>query len=130
MQFLRDLLDNSVKPIFDKGGKLEKLYPAYDAIETFLFVPGHATHGGSHIRDYIDLKRTMITVIIALVPCLLFGIWNTGHQHYLALNQFTALGDGFIEKIIFGLITVLPIVVVSYGVGLTVEFAFAVIKGH
>ena len=111
MKLFKNLLD-SIKPNFEKGGKLEKLYPAYDAFETFLFVPGHATHNGTHIRDYIDLKRTMVTVIVALVPCLLFGIWNTGHQHYLAIGEFTGLADGFLPKILFGMIKVLPIVVV------------------
>ena len=77
MQFLRSIL-NKIRPNFEKGGKFEKLYPAYDAFETFLFVPGHTTQSGAHIRDAIDLKRTMITVLIALIPCLLFGIWNIG----------------------------------------------------
>lgn len=125
MKVFRNLLE-SVKPYFEKGGKYEKFYPAYDAFETFLFVPGHTNQGGVHVRDGIDMKRTMITVVIALIPCLLFGIWNTGHQHFLAIGQ-TA---DFIEKFIFGLGLVLPIVVVSYAVGLGVEFAFAIVKGH
>ena len=129
MKVFRDLLE-SVKPNFEKGGKLEKLYPAYDAIETFLFVPGHTAHSGSHIRDGIDLKRTMITVVIALIPCLLFGMWNTGHQHFLALGEFTGVGEGLVDKFLFGMIKVMPIVVVSYGVGLGVEFAFACINRH
>jgi Na+-transporting NADH:ubiquinone oxidoreductase subunit B len=129
MKPLRTLL-NSIKPHFEKGGKLEKFHPAYDAIETFLFVPGHTTHGGVHIRDSIDLKRTMITVVLALVPCLLFGIWNAGHQHYLAFGMYTGLEDGFIEKFLFGLSRVLPIIVVSYISGLTVEFIAAIIRKH
>jgi Na+-transporting NADH:ubiquinone oxidoreductase subunit B len=129
MKPLRSLL-NSIKPHFEKGGKLEKFHPAYDAIETFLFVPGHTTHGGVHIRDSIDLKRTMITVVLALVPCLLFGIWNAGHQHYLAFGMYTGLEDGFIEKFLFGLSRVLPIIVVSYVSGLTVEFIAAIIRKH
>ena len=129
MKVFRDLLE-SVKPNFEKGGKLETLYPAYDAIETFLFVPGHTAHSGSHIRDGIDLKRTMITVVIALIPCLLFGMWNTGHQHFLALGEFTGVGEGLVDKFLFGMIKVMPIVVVSYGVGLGVEFAFACINRH
>jgi len=125
MNFLHQFLEKNVKPIFDKEGKLEKFYPAYDAIETFLFVPAHKTHGGVHVRDGIDLKRTMVTVIIALIPCLLFGIWNTGHQHFLA----TGISADFWEKVLFGALKVMPIVVVSYAVGLGVEFAMAVIKG-
>ena len=86
MKALLDILAK-VKPNFEKGGKLEKFFPAYDALETFMFVPGHTTKSGSHIRDGIDLKRTMITVVLAMIPCLIFGIWNAGHQHYLALSQ-------------------------------------------
>ena len=129
MKALRNLLD-SIRPHFQKGGKLEKMYPAFDAFETFLFVPGHTTHGGVHIRDSIDLKRTMITVVIALMPCLLFGIWNSGHQHFLAFGMYTGLDEGFWEKVIFGLGKVLPIIVVSYVAGLTVEFIAAIIRKH
>ena len=84
MKIFRNLLD-SVKPHFDKGGKLEKLYPAYDAFETFLFVPDHTTKSGSHIRDAIDLKRSMMTVIIALL-LLFFGMWNIGNIYYNSLS--------------------------------------------
>ena len=87
MKAIKNLLLNKIRPNFTDGGKLEKFYPAYDAIETFLFKPGHATHSGAHIRDGVDLKRTMIMVVLALVPCLLFGIWNTGHQHFLAMGR-------------------------------------------
>ncbi|MCB0396718.1 MAG: RnfABCDGE type electron transport complex subunit D, partial [Flavobacteriales bacterium] len=113
MKFLRNILD-SVKPNFEKGGKFEKYFPVFDGFETFLFVPNHVTHNGSHIRDSIDLKRTMITVVLALMPCLLFGLWNTGHQHFLALGEMTDRGEGFMDKILFGLIMVLPIIAVSY----------------
>lgn len=129
MKALRNLVD-SVKPTFAKGGKLEKFHWVFDGLETFLFTPGHPTSSGSHIRDGIDLKRTMSIVITAMIPCLLFGMWNVGHQHYLALGEFVALGDGFWDKFIFGAIKVLPIVVVSYGVGLGIEFLFCSIKGH
>ena len=118
---------DKVKVPFDKGGKLEKFYPVYDGIETFLFVPGHTTHKGSHIRDGIDLKRTMVIVILAMVPALLFGIWNTGYQHFMALGMNDA---SFAEIVTFGLMKVLPIVIVSYGVGLGIEFIFCIIKGH
>lgn len=125
MKVFKNLLD-SVKPHFEKGGKLEKLYPVYDGFATFLFVPGHSTHSGAHVRDGIDLKRTMITVVLALIPALLFGMWNVGYQHYMALGMESTLMENFI----FGAIKVLPIVIVSYAVGLGVEFAFCVIKKH
>ena len=117
---------NKVKPVFDKGGKLEKFYPVYDALETFAFVPDHTTEKGAHIRDAIDMKRTMFLVILALVPALLFGIYNTGYQHYAALGMEVS----FWETVLFGLGKVLPLIVVSYGVGLGVEFIFCIIKGH
>ena len=129
MKALRDLVDN-VKPTFAKGGKLEKFHWVFDALDTFMFTPGHSTTSGAHIRDGIDLKRTMSLVITAMIPCLLFGIWNVGHQHFLAIGEFTALGEGFWDKVLFGAIKVLPIVVVSYGVGLGIEFLFCSIKGH
>lgn len=129
MKALRNLVD-SIKPTFAKGGKLEKLHWVFDGLETFLFTPGHATERGAHIRDGIDLKRTMSIVITAMLPCLLFGMWNVGHQHFLALGQFMEVGDGLWDKFLFGAIKVLPIVVVSYGVGLGIEFLFTSIKGH
>ncbi|MFH1319845.1 MAG: NADH:ubiquinone reductase (Na(+)-transporting) subunit B [Bacteroidota bacterium] len=129
MKLFRNIID-SIKPHFEKGGKYEKFYAVFVTFETFLFVPGEVTEKGCHIRDGIDLKRTMIVVVIALIPCLLFGIWNTGHQHFLALGSFTELADGFWDKVLFGLWKVLPIVVVSYVSGLTVEFIFAIIKKH
>jgi Na+-transporting NADH:ubiquinone oxidoreductase subunit B len=117
---------NSVKPLFLEGGKLEKLYPAYDAFETFLFVPDHTTHKGSHVRDSIDLKRTMVMVIVALIPCLMFGMWNVGHQYYLALGETQTM----FAKFVLGFWKFMPLIIVSYGVGLAVEFAFAVYRGH
>ena len=127
MRLFRKIL-NSVKPHFLEGGKLEKMYPAYDAFETFLFVPDHTTKSGSHIRDGIDLKRTMITVVIALLPALFFGMWNIGYQHYeIALGiKDTPLLDSFM----FGFWKMLPMILVSYGVGLGIEFAFASFRGH
>ena len=127
MKLFKNIL-NSVKPHFEKGGKLEKLYPAYDAFETFLFVPDHTSHSGAHIRDSIDLKRTMFTVVLALIPALIFGMWNVGYQHY-----FLALGisdPDCIESLIYGATKVLPMIAVSYGVGLGIEFAFAISRGH
>ena len=125
MKLFRNIL-NTVKPHFEKGGKLEKMYPAYDAFETFLFVPDHTTKLGSHIRDAIDLKRTMITVLIALMPALLFGMWNVGQLH------FTVIGESFtlMSAFTFGALKMLPLIAISYGVGLSIEFAFAISRGH
>ncbi len=125
MKLFKNIL-NTVKPYFEKGGKLEKMYPAYDAFETFLFVPDHTTKLGSHIRDAIDLKRTMITVLIALMPALLFGMWNVGQLH------FTAIGESFtlMSAFTFGALKMLPLIAISYGVGLSIEFAFAISRGH
>ena len=127
MKFLRDALD-SVKPHFEKGGKWEKFFYIYEAHDTLLFAPKDTTKSkGVQIRDAIDTKRLMMTVIISLLPCLLFAIYNTGLQHFLAIGQpEVALTD--IAWI--GLIKVIPIVVVSYASGLTVEFIFATIRRH
>jgi Na+-transporting NADH:ubiquinone oxidoreductase subunit B len=127
MKFLEKLVDK-MEPNFEKGGKYEKWFPLFDGFATFLFTPKHTTKKGVHIRDAVDLKRTMNTVIQALVPCLLFGIWNTGFQHYKALGLLEEFG--FLEQLLFGAIEVLPIVVTSYVVGLGVEFAFCIYKGH
>ena len=83
MKLFKNIL-SSVKPHFLEGGKLEKMYPAYDAFETFLFVPDHTTQSGSHIRDAVDLKRTMAFVILSLIPCVIFGMWNIGEQYFIA----------------------------------------------
>ena len=125
MKLFKNLL-GAVKPHFEKGGKLEKMYPAYDAFETFLFVPNHTTHKGAHIRDSIDLKRTMFLVIIALIPCMLFGMWNVGYQYHLAIGETATLFENFI----FGFWKFIPLIIVSYAVGLAVEFAFAIYRGH
>lgn len=126
MKFLRDALDK-VKPNFEKGGKWEKFYYIYEAHETLLFVPNSTTNPkGVQIRDAVDMKRMMMTVIIAMVPCLLFGIWNAGHQHLLATGQTGAL----LDEIMIGAMLVVPIIVVSYSVGLGIEFTFATIRRH
>ncbi len=127
MKALEDLMQK-VKP--NKDAKFPLAYWLWDGMHTFMFVPDHTTKDGVHVRDGIDLKRTMFMVIIALVPALLFGMWNTGHQHYVALGELTQLGEGFMDKFIFGLIKVLPLVVVSYGAGLAVEFVFCAINKH
>ncbi len=125
MKFLENLLEKAKKP-FEKGGKLEKFHPVFDALDTFAFVPAHTTTSGSHIRDAIDMKRTMFMVIVAMIPALLFGIYNTGYQHFTALG----LDATFWEMVGFGLFKVLPLIIVSYAVGLGVEFIFCIIKGH
>ncbi|WP_375584972.1 NADH:ubiquinone reductase (Na(+)-transporting) subunit B [Cyclobacterium xiamenense] len=126
MKFLRDLLDQQ-KPLFQKGGKLENLYYLYEAGETFLFSPKHTTAPrGAQVKDAIDLKRMMITVVIAMIPCLLFGIYNTGHMHYLAVGEEASFGD----KFVLGLTLVLPIVLVAYAAGGLVEAGFAVVRKH
>ncbi|SHN24604.1 Na+-transporting NADH:ubiquinone oxidoreductase subunit B [Cyclobacterium lianum] len=126
MEFLRNLLDKQ-KPLFQKGGKLENLYYLYEAGETFLFSPKHTTGPrGAQVKDAIDLKRMMITVVIAMIPCLLFGIYNTGHMHFLAVGEAASFGD----KFILGLTLVLPIVIVAYAAGGLVEATFAVIRKH
>jgi Na+-transporting NADH:ubiquinone oxidoreductase subunit B len=125
MRIFKNLL-HAVKPHFEKGGKLEKMYPAYDAFETFLFVPDHTTHAGSHIRDAIDLKRSMITVLLALMPALFFGMWNVGQLHFNAIGEEFTLMSAFS----FGALKMLPLIIVSYAVGLGIEFAFAISRGH
>jgi len=123
MQALRNFLD-SIEPKV-KDNKF--LHTVYDGFDTFLFTPKETTTGsGVHIRDGMDLKRTMILVVLALQACLLFGMWNVGHQHYLALG----LEQGFFTKFMYGMLQVLPIIVVSYAVGLGIEFFFAAKKGH
>lgn len=122
---LRQFVDK-LKPHFKKGGKFEKLHSVFDGFETFLFVPNTTSKNGTHIHDAIDSKRTMIMVVVALIPALLFGMFNVGYQHYLAIGQEV----GFWETFIFGALAVLPIVVVSYVVGLGIEFVIAQIKGH
>ncbi len=125
MKKLRKLVD-SIKPNFEKGGKFGKLHSTFDAFETFLFVPNTVTTKGAHIRDSIDLKRTMSVVIVALLPALLFGMYNVGFQHFKALGESAA----FWQMFWFGFLKVLPIVIVSYVVGLGIEFIAAQIRGH
>jgi len=118
--------------------KGQKMAPAFNALHTFLYLPNEVTQGGTHIKAADDLKRTMNTVILSLVPCLIFGMFNAGYQHYRAIDiangivREVSLFGNFItwDNLILGAITVLPLVIVSYAVGLAVEFLFAVIKGH
>ena len=126
MKFLRDIIDQH-KHKFEKGGKLEKFYYIFEAHETLLFAPNSTTKSkGVQIRDAVDMKRMMMTVIISLLPCLLFGIWNAGHQHYLAIGEAATLA----AELGMGAFLVLPIVAVSYGTGLGIEFTFATIRRH
>lgn len=127
MNFLRNYLDKQ-KPKFEKGGKLEKFRSVFTGFESFLFVPNRTTTSGSHIRDAVDLKRTMIIVVIALIPALLFGIYNVGYQHFKAVGVLAE--TGFFQMFFFGLWKVLPMIIVSYVVGLGIEFAAAQIRGH
>lgn len=110
--------------------KWAKFHPVWDGFYTFLFTPGETTKRGSHIRDGIDLKRTMFMVVTALIPCLLFGIYNTGHWHYIAEGTAGEFLDRFGEKMVYGLWKVMPIVIVSYAVGLGVEFIFCIKNKH
>jgi Na+-transporting NADH:ubiquinone oxidoreductase subunit B len=119
-----------------KKYKGTKMAPAFNALHTFLYLPNEITHNGTHIKAADDLKRTMNTVIMAMVPCLIFGMFNAGYQHHLALGAIDS-AQGFLDpsfwswdNLIIGMWKVLPLVVVSYGVGLAIEFLFAVIKGH
>ena len=125
MNGLRKLVDK-VKPTFEKGGKLGFLHSTFDAFETFLFVPNTVTTKGAHIRDCVDLKRVMIMVVISLVPAMLFGIWNTGYQHSLAYG----LDWGVWPIVGYGLVKVIPLYLVSYIVGLAIEFTSAQLRGH
>ncbi len=114
--------------------KDSKMAPAFNALHTFLYTPNDTTDSGAHVRSADDLKRTMNTVILALIPCLIFGMFNAGYQHYAAIDatlRLDPLGNFFTwDNFILGAWTVLPLVIVSYAVGLGVEFIFAIIKKH
>ncbi|MCF0205792.1 MAG: NADH:ubiquinone reductase (Na(+)-transporting) subunit B [Bacteroidales bacterium] len=125
MNWLRKKIDN-IKPKF--LGKFPFLTSTFEAFETFLFVPNDVTKSGSHIRDAIDMKRTMIVVVIALLPCLLFGMYNVGYQHFFATGELEQ--TGFWSVFWFGFVNVFWLLLVSYLVGLAIEFAFAQARGH
>jgi Na+-transporting NADH:ubiquinone oxidoreductase subunit B len=125
MDSLRKKIDK-IKPHFEQGGRFAKLRSVFEGFESFLFVPDKVTFKGSHIRDSIDLKRTMTVVIIALLPAFIFGSYNTGLQHFRSIG-----GDAsVIQMFLFGFLKILPLVIVSYGVGLGIEFIAAQIRGH
>ena len=122
---------------FKEKNKNKKWIPAFNAIHTFLYLPNEITHNGTHIKAADDLKRTMNTVIMAMVPCLIFGMFNAGYQHNLAVGEIQAVTSGFFssefwtaDNFMIGFWKILPLVIVSYGVGLLIEFIFAIIKGH
>ena len=119
MKAIRNIVDK-IKPTFSKGGKLGFLHSTFDAFETFLFVPNTTTQHGAHVRDCNDIKRTMITVVVALIPALLFGCYNTGLQ--VGLDGWLAFA--------YGLVRILPMIAVSYIVGLGIEFTVAQWRGH
>ena len=125
MNSLRKKLDK-LKPQFIKGGRFEKLQSVFEGFESFIFVSDKVTFKGSHIRDSIDLKRTMSVVIIALLPALLFGSYNTGLQHFRSVGIEPAIFQAFL----FGFLRILPLIIVSYVVGLGIEFIAAQIRGH
>lgn len=125
MNSLRKTLDN-LKPHFSEGGRFAKLHSVFEGFESFMFVPDKVTFKGSHIRDSIDLKRTMIVVVIALIPAMLFGAYNTGLQHF----RSTGIDTTIIQSFWFGFLRLLPLIIVSYVVGLGIEFIAAQIRGH
>ena len=120
---LRNYIDK-IKPNFEQGGKYAKLHSTFEAFETFLYTPNRVTSNGAHIRNYVDMKRNMIYVVIALIPCFLFGTWNIGYQHFLSLGDDVT----FWQIIGYGLLKIIPLYLVSYIVGLTIEFTFAELR--
>ena len=127
MKFIRNIFDNIEPKVKDN----KFLHTVYDGFDTFFFSPKTTTAGkGVHIRDGIDLKRTMFSVVVALQLCLIFGMWNIGHQHYLAFGLYEGLGEAIFTKFLYGLGQLLPIIIVANVVGLGIEFLFAAKKGH
>ncbi|MEX2606074.1 MAG: NADH:ubiquinone reductase (Na(+)-transporting) subunit B [Kiritimatiellia bacterium] len=115
-----------IEPLFHKGGKFEKLYPLFEAQDAFLLTPPDTTKGMTHVRDAVDLKRVMFTVVVALLPCLLWGMFNAGHQYY----HYSGIEAGLFAKIFRGSWIVMPIVLTSYAVGGLWEVLFAVVRKH
>lgn len=126
MKGLKQRIDK-IKPQFEKGGRFEKLHSVFDGFYTFLYTPNETSHSGVHIHDGNDSKRTMITVVIALLPCCLFGMWNVGYEHYKAIGQ---LDHGLLATFFYGLFAVLPQILTAYIVGLGIEFVVAQMRGH
>ena len=118
---------DKIKPHFEKGGRFQSLHSVFDGFYTFLYTPNETSQNGVHIHDSNDSKRTMITVVLALLPCVLFGMWNIGYQHFLATGQ----GSGsIISLFLYGLWAALPNIVTAYAVGLGIEFIVAQLRGH
>ncbi len=124
-QPIRNFIDK-IKPNFTEGGKFPWLEKTFEGFETFAYTPKEVTKKGSHIRDAVDMKRTMITVVIALIPALLFGMWNVGYQYSITTGEAMS----YLSMWWFGFIRMLPMIAVSYIVGLGIEFMFAQIRGH
>ena len=146
MKFLENFLE-SKKPLFEKGGKLEKLYPVYEALDTFAFTPDSVTKTTAHVRDGLDLKRTMITVVMALLPCILWAMYNTGYQAHMALSggQFQATGwrhdillslglghdpSSILANFVYGALFLVPVFLVCNITGGILEVIFAAIRKH
>lgn len=127
MKFIKNFFERT-EPLVQKGGKYHWLQSVHDGFFTFLYTPKTTSKTGTHIHDYIDLKRTMSIVVLSVVPALLFGMYNVGVQHFKAIGELAT--TGFFEIFLFGLIKVLPVVIVSYAVGLGIEFVFAQLRGH
>ncbi len=125
MKAIRKILDN-IKPHVQKGGKFHAFHSAFDAMETLFFVPDTVSKKGAHIRDGVDMKRTMIWVVLALIPILLFGMWNVGRLHFLSHGETVE----FWQMFGYGFWKVLPIIIVTYVVGLGIEIVFAQTRGH
>ena len=118
---------DKARPAFEPGGKLHAFRSVYDGMDTFLFTPSETSRSGVHIHDSMDSKRTMIIVVLALMPCFLFGMYNTGYQHWLAAG---ATSFPFWELMLYGFLAVLPTLVVAYVVGLGIEFIVAQWRGE
>lgn len=121
MKSLRNFL-NRIKPNFEPGGKLHAFHSVFDGFETFLFTPNTTSTSGVNIHDSIDSKRVMIIVVLALMPCLLFGMYNVGYQHWLAIGE---TDFPFWQLMAYGFLAMLPRIIVSYAVGLGIEFMVA-----
>ena len=130
MKFVQNLFD-ATRPAVTTG-KLKGLYPLHNALETMFFVPNHNAHSGAHVRDAIDMKRTMVTVIFALVPALIFGLFNAGYQHHLAIGQIESGWASFwtLENALYGALKVIPMIAVTYIAGLAIEIYFAYRNKH
>lgn len=129
MKWIKNILDN-MRPSFEEGGKLYAFHSLFDAMDTFFLTPETTTTSGCHIRDAVDNKRTMFTVVIALIPALLFGMYNIGYQHYLSLGEVSSYCENFWGNFWYGFLQVLPMILVSYIVGLGIECIFAQVRKH